>query len=95
MAGDGRAVGRIAPSRVLAPPGRYGDGPVYLRVENAIAGSWRHPVDYEVELNDWRCTWDPKYDYVEVENSLSAFIYLKQMVERGVPVASISVVRLM
>ncbi len=94
MAGDGRVRGRVAEAHVLVPPGRYGDGPVHIRVEGGIVGLWRPPADYEVELNDWRCRWDPKYDYVAIENSLSAFLYAKQMIERGVPAAGLSVVRL-
>ncbi|MBA2310075.1 MAG: hypothetical protein H0W01_12485 [Pseudonocardiales bacterium] len=86
--------GRVAAVTVLQPPGRYGDGPVHIRVDTARAGLWRPPYDYEVELNDWRCKWDPIFDYVEIENTHSAFIYLGQMITRGVPPAALAVVRL-
>ena len=89
-----RPVGRVAPVRIQAPPGRHGDGPVHSRVDNALAGLWRAPSDYEVELNDWRCSWDPQFDYVEIENSRLAFAYLTEMIDRGVPPAALSVVRL-
>ncbi len=79
---------------MLTPPGRYHDGPVWIRVEKARAGPWRPPSGYEVELNDWRCSWDPTFDYVEIENTYSAFIYVERMVVQGVPRAALSVVRL-
>ncbi len=94
MQGAGRVTGRVAAATVLRPPGRYGDGPVWIRVETARAGSWRPPAGYEVELNDWRCSWDPVFDYVEIENTHSAFIYVKDMISRGVPAAALAVVRL-
>jgi len=68
---------------------------VHIRVEKARAGAWRPPSDdYEVELNDWRCSWDPTSDYVEIENSHSAFIYVREMIGKSVPAAALAVVRL-
>ena len=89
-----RVLGRIAEVQVLTPPGRLGDGPVHVRVHKARAGAWRPPSDYEIEFNDWRCTWDPVHDYVEIENSRWAFQSMKEMIERGVPAGALSVVRL-
>lgn len=64
-------------------------------MEKARAGEWRLPSsEYEVELNDWRCSWDPTFDYVEIENTSSAFIYVKEMIGRGVPAEALAVVRL-
>ena len=84
----------VAAADVLEPPGRYGDGPVYIRVEKEVAGSWRPPIGHHVERNDWRCAFDPRYDYVEVVNTHNAFLYLDDMVDSGVPAAALSVVRL-
>ncbi len=86
--------GRVAAARVVSPPGRYGDGPVHIRVEKALAGSWHPPADYEVERNDWRCAWDPRFDYVEIENTHNALIYVTEMISRGVPATALAVVRL-
>jgi hypothetical protein len=79
---------------ILKPPGRYGDGPVYIRVEKEIAGSWRPPVGHRVERNDWRCAFDPRFEYVEIVNTHNAFLYFDDMVNSGVPARALSVVRL-
>jgi len=89
-----RVLGRVADVAVLAPPGRLGGGPAHIRVHKARAGLWRPPSDYEIELNDWRCTWDPVHDYVEIDNSRLAFQGMQEMIERGVPADALSVVRL-
>jgi len=87
--------GREAVATVLVPPGRYGDGPVWIRVHKARAGAWRLPSDdYEIERNDRRCSWDPTYDYVEIENTHSAFLYVYQMIKQGVTAGALAVVRL-
>ncbi len=44
MQGTGRIPGRVAKATVLVPPGQYGDGPVHLRVEKALAGPWPMPL---------------------------------------------------
>jgi hypothetical protein len=90
----GGVAGRVAAAKVLARPGGYGDGPVHIRVETAVAGVWRPPFELRVERNDWRCTWDPQFDYVEAVNSHNAFLYLDEMVIRGVPAEALTVVRL-
>jgi len=90
----GRMVGRVAAARVLARPGRYGDGPVHIRVESGLAGSWRPPFELRVERNDWRCASDPRFDYVETTNSHNAFLYVEEMIRRGVPAAALTVVKL-
>lgn len=90
----GRVAGRVAAATVLVPPGGYGDGPVHIRVEKELAGSWRPPFDHSVECNDWRCTWDPTSDYIEIVNTHCAFLYAKEMIRRGVPAAALAVVRL-
>jgi len=92
--GAGRVTGRVAAATVLAPPGRYGDGPVHIRVEKELAGSWRPPFDLSVERNDWRCTWDPKFDYIEIVHTHNAFLDVKEMIRRGMPAAALAVVRL-
>jgi hypothetical protein len=51
-------------------------------------------VGHRVEWNDWRCASDPHFDYVEVANTHNAFLYLEQMIGRGMPAAALSVVRL-
>lgn len=79
---------------VLVPPGGYGDGPVHIRVENRMAGTWRPPPGHDVVCNDWRCRHDPVFDYVEVVNTHNAFLYLDLMIEQGTPTAALSVVRL-
>ena len=84
----------MAEAKVLRPPGRYHDGPVWIRVQMSRAGAWRPPADYEIECNDWRCAWDPIHDYVEIENTHSAFIYVAQMIKHGVPPGALAVVRL-
>ncbi len=94
MQGTGRVTGRVVKATVLVPPGQYGDGPVYLRVEKALAGSWRPPSGYRVERNDWRCSCDPRFDYIEIENTHNAFLYLKEMHGQGIPAAALAVVRL-
>jgi hypothetical protein len=85
---------RILDVEVLEPPGRYGDGPVHIRVETAVAGAWRPPPGHDVEINDWRCAHDPRHDYVEVVNTHNAFLYLEDMIDAGVPAEALSVVRL-
>jgi len=68
---------------------------VWIRVHMARAGTWRVPADdYEIEYNDWRCSWDPTFDYVEIENTHSAFIYVNDMIAKGTPPAALAVVRL-
>ncbi|MGH3565488.1 MAG: hypothetical protein ACRDRH_05550 [Pseudonocardia sp.] len=95
MRGAQRVTGQVAAATVLRPPGRYHDGPVHIRVEKARAGAWCPPsADYKIELNDWRCTWDPTYDYVEVENTHNAFIYVREMISKGLPTTTLAVVRL-
>ena len=89
-----RASGQVADVIVLPPPGRYGYGPVHIRVDQAVAGPWRPPFDYEIERNDCRCRADPRYAYVAVENSHSAFIYVEEMINRGTVRRALSVVRL-
>lgn len=91
---DGRAIGEVAAAEVLKPPGGYADGPVYIRVEKELAGSWRPPAGYRVEWNDRRCADDPRFDYVEMVNTHNAFLYLDEMTGSGIPKAALSVVRL-
>lgn len=86
--------GRAALADVLSPPGRYGDGPVHIRVETEIVGSWRPPAGYRVEWNDPRCIADPRFQYMEAENTHNAFLYVREMVRRGIPGHALSVVRL-
>lgn len=90
----GGVAGQVAEVAVLAPPGGYGDGPVHIRVEKDLAGSWRPPGGYRVEVNDWRCASDPRFDYVEMENTHNAFLYVDEVTGRSVPAAALSVVRL-
>lgn len=94
MRGAGRVTGQVAAATVLAPPGRYGDGPVHIRVEKELAGSWRSPFHLSVERNDWRCTWDPKFDYIEIVHTHNAFLDVKEMIRWGMPAAALAVVRL-
>ena len=91
---DRRPAGQVMQAEVLTPPGRYADGPVHIRVDIEAAGTWRPPSGHGVEVNDWRCKFDPRFDYVEVVNSHNAFLYVTDMVDRGVPVGAVSVVRL-
>ncbi len=60
----------------------------------AALGPWRPPSDYSVERNDWRCSCDPRFDYIEIENTHNAFLYVKEMHGRGIPAAALAVVRL-
>lgn len=91
---DRKVRGEVAPVAVVVPPGDFGDGPVYVRVHRGRAGgAWPQP-GHEVEVNDRRCSADPVHDYVLAENSHNAFIYTGWIVERGVPMAALSVVRL-
>lgn len=85
----------VAAAEVLAPPGGYGDGPVYIRVETEKAGSWRPPAGHDVSYYDRRCVWDRRFDYVEVVNTHNAFLYVELMREEGVPAEALSVVRLL
>jgi len=85
---------RVAVATVCARPGRYGDGPVHIRVERALAGVWRPPFELRVERNDSRCVEDPQFDYIEVVHTHNAFLYMEEMVRRGVPAGALSVVRL-
>lgn len=91
---EGWAVSREVAADVLKPPGGYGDGPVYIRVEKKRAGSWRPPPGYRVEWADRRCADDPQFDYVKMVNTHNAFLYVDEMASRGVPKAALSVVRL-
>ncbi len=50
-------------------------------------------TDYQVERNDWRCTWDPRFDYVEIENTHNSLICVTE-ISHGVPAAALAVVRL-
>lgn len=79
---------------MLTPPGRYADGPVHIRVDIEAAGQWRPPPGHGVEVNDWRCKFDPRFDYIEVVNSHNAFLYVTDMISEGVPGEAVSVVRL-
>ena len=87
-------MGHVAVASVCARPGRYGDGPVHIRVESALAGEWRPPFDHRVERNDPRCVQDPGGDYIEVVHSHNAFFYVDEMVRRGLPAKALTVVRL-
>lgn len=80
--------------RIVYPPGGYGDGPVYLRVDRARAAkAWPQP-GYTREVNDWRLEMDPMYDYVEVHNSHSAFAYCRLLEAAGVLREALDVVML-
>lgn len=71
----------------------YGDGPVYVRVNRALAGNaWPRP-GYDVKVGD---PWDrdPEHDYVPAHNSWSAYVYTRWMRQEGVPASALSVVRL-
>ncbi len=88
-----RSWDRIAAVQVIPPPGSYHDGvPVYVRVHKDAAGdAWPVP-GYDIEINDWRCSMDPKHDYVKAENSHSAFVYARWIAKRGVRPAALTVV---
>jgi len=95
MSGRKAAADRVAAVHVIAPPGGYGDGgQVYLRVDKGLAGDAWPQRGYDIECNDWRCSLDPKHDYVLAHNSHSAFVYARWIIERGVPEAALTVVRL-
>lgn len=86
--------GGVARVAVVLPPGGFGDGPVYVRVHRGrAAGSWPQ-AGHSVEINDRRCSADQVHDYVVAENSHNAFIYASWIVEKGVPAAALTVVRL-
>lgn len=83
---------------VVPPPGGYGDGPVYVRVDKELAGdAW--PVRHcgfspEGEQEDQRCRDDTAHVYVRAANSHSAFVYHHWMRQAGVPASALAVVRL-
>jgi hypothetical protein len=91
---DSARAGQAVAAEMLAPPGGYGDGPVHIRVDIETAGTWRSPSGHSVEINDWRCKFDPRFDYVEVVNSHNAFLYLDDMIRAGVRASALSVVRI-
>ncbi len=91
---DRHVSGREAAVVVAHPPGGYGDGPVFIRVDKDLAGpAWPQPGQ-RVEINDGRCCLDPKHDYVIAENTHNAFIYARWIRERGVPAEALAVVSL-
>jgi hypothetical protein len=91
MAGTG---GRRFSTQLIHPPGGYGDGPVYLRVHRAKAGiAWPRP-SYAREINDWRLGMDAMYDYVEADNSHSAFVYCRLLEAEGVSKEALAVVKI-
>lgn len=94
MIGGSGARGEVAQVAVVLPPGGFGDGPVYVRVNRARAGGAWPQAGHGVELNDRRCSADPVHDYVAAENSHNAFIYAGWISERGVPAGALAVVRL-
>ena len=90
-----RAWERTAAVQVIPPPGSYNDGTkVYLRVDKDAAGDAWPLAGYDIECNDWRCSMDPKHDYVKAENSHNAFVDARWIIDRGVPPTALTVVRL-
>lgn len=95
-AAQARNKGYVIDTEVLEPPGGYGDGPVYIRVEEELAGSWRPPPGHDVSCWDRRFVWDRRFNYIELVNTHCAFLYVKLMrEEQGVPAEALSVVRVL
>lgn len=92
--GDDDMTSDVVDAEVLVSPGGYGDGPVHIRVERQRAGSWRPPPDHDVVCNDSRCRRDPSVRLCGGINTHNAFIYVDRMIEQGVPVAALPVIRL-
>lgn len=80
--------------QILRPPGRYHDGPVFVRIDKAVAGeSW--PVSYvRNQIDQFRFRADPAHDYIEADNSHSAFVYCDWMRDMRVPTEALTVARL-
>ncbi|HEY1974504.1 MAG TPA: hypothetical protein VGH89_41600 [Pseudonocardia sp.] len=79
--------------RQVSPPGSYGDGPVSVRVNRRHAGpSWPVPL-FRGSVDQFRFRLDNEHDYVEADNSHSAFVYQRWMQDDGVPASAVSVVR--
>lgn len=80
--------------RILTPPGRYSDGPVYVRVNKAIAGSSWPAAYFRSQIDQFRFKADPEHDYIEADNSHSAFVYCNWMRDMQVPAEALTVARL-
>lgn len=81
--------------QVIEPPGRYGDGPVYLRVPRSARATWRmHGMCLSIVEHNPRLAADPDYDYLQAQNTHSAFAYRIWLREVGVPDDQLSVVRI-
>lgn len=78
----------------LVRESRYGDGPVFVRVNKAVARSSWPVAPFVRRIDELRFRADPEHDYVEAQNSHSAFVYTRWMRDDGVCPAAISVVRI-
>jgi len=83
----------VANVALIQPPGTYHDGPVYVRVDRVKAEGARPKWGCEREIDVWELREDPVYDYFEIENSHSAFVYCRWLVEAGATEKALSVVR--
>ena len=79
---------------VVQPPGDFGDGPAYVRVDRLKAGHRWSQAGHQIEVDDGRCVADKRHDYVVAENTHNAFIYAVFIRDRGVPAAALTVVRI-
>lgn len=79
---------------VVRPPGRYGDGPAYVRVCRERAGeNWPHRFG-GLAVRRGLPGQDGGFDYVFADHTLSAFAYLAALRRAGLPADGLTVVTL-
>ena len=79
--------------QVLSAPIGFSDGPVFVRVNRAAAGAvWPVPF-FNRRIDRLRFRADFAHDYVEADNSHSAFVYCRWIRDFGVPGPALCVVR--